>query len=182
MIEETEKNENILSDDESSTPLVKPKKGRPKNPPKIKEKKERTEAQKEVFKRAQAKIIENRAKRAEEKKIESAKLLLEKGIELPSLKQEKKIELPSKKEEEESDEEQEIVYMKKPKSKSKPKKKKIIVYQDSSSEESSSEEEQEIHIRKSKHFKTQQNKKSLIKVHQQTPVQQPQQQINYFCD
>jgi len=181
MIEETEQNENILSDDETNTPLVKPKKGRPKNPPKIKEKKERTEAQKEVFKRAQAKIIENRAKRVEQKKIESAKLLLEKGIELPSLKQEKKIELPSK-QDEESESEQEIVYMKKPKSKSKPKKKKIIVYQDSSSEEESSEEEQEIHIRKIKHFKTQQNKKSLIKVHQQTPIQQPQQQINYFCD
>ena len=182
MIEETEKTEEVLSDDDQDTPLIKPKIGRPKNPPKIKEKKPRTDAQKEVFKRAQAKIIENRAKRIEEKKIESAKLLLEKGIELPSLKQEKKIELPSKKEEESEESEQEIVYMKKPKTKIKPKKKKIIVYQDSSSEEESSEEEQEIHIRKSKHFKTQQNKKSMIKVHNQAPIQQPQQQINYFCD
>ena len=180
MIEETEKTEEVLSYVESYTPLIKPKIGRPKNPPKIKEKKPRTEAQKEVFKRAQAKIVENRAKRVEQKKIESAKLLLEKGIELPSLKQEKKIEPPQDEESEES--EQEIVYMKKPKTKTKPKKKKIIVYQDSSSEEESSEEEQEIHIKRSKHFKTQQNKKSMIKVHQQAPVQQPQQQINYFCD
>ena len=182
MIEETEKTEEVLSDDDQDTPLIKPKIGRPKNPPKIKEKKPRTDAQKEVFKRAQAKIIENRAKRIEQKKIESAKLLLEKGIELPSLKQEKKIELPSKKEEESEESEQEIIYMKKPKTKTKPKKKKIIVYQDSSSEEESSEEEQEIHIKKSKHFKTQQNKKSMIKVHNPTPIQQPQQQINYFCD
>ena len=182
MIEEVEKTEELVSDVESDTPLIKPKIGRPKNPPKIKEKKPRTEAQKEVFKRAQAKIIENRAKRVEQKKIESAKLLLEKGIELPSLKQEKKIELPSKKDEESEESEQEIVYMKKPKTKTKPKKNKIIVYQDSSSEDESSEEEQEIHIKKSKHFKTQQNKKSMIKVHQQAPVQQPQQQINYFCD
>ena len=182
MIEEVEKTEELLSDIESDTPLIKPKIGRPKNPPKIKVKRERTDAQKEVFKRAQAKIIENRAKRIEEKKIESAKLLLEKGIELPSLKQEKKIELPSKKDEESEESEQEIVYMKKPKTKSKPKKKKIIVYQDSSTDEESSEEEQEIHIKRSKHFKTQQNKKSMIKVHQPAPIQQPQQQFNYFCD
>ena len=126
MIEEVEKTEEVLSDVESDTPLIKPKIGRPKNPPKIKEKKPRTEAQKEVFKRAQAKIIENRAKRIEEKKIESAKLLLEKGIELQSLKQEKKIELPAKKDEESEESEQEIVYMKKPKTKTKPKKKKLL--------------------------------------------------------
>ena len=78
MIEATEENEIIISDDEKDTPLTKPK-GRPKNPPKIKEKKPRTEAQKAVFAKAQATIKENRAKKLEEKKIESAKLLLEKG-------------------------------------------------------------------------------------------------------
>ena len=46
-MENTEEIENQISDDEQDTPLIKPKKsvGRPKNPPKIKEKKPRTEKQ-----------------------------------------------------------------------------------------------------------------------------------------
>lgn len=197
-MENTEEIENQISDDEQDTPLIKTKKsvGRPKNPPKIKEKKPRTEKQIEAFAKAQQKIKENNEKRKEAKKIESAKLLLANGIELPShsagsretskkpmkLPAAKKIEEPEPEPEEEV--ENEIIYVKQPrKTEPKPKKKrKIIVYQDESSEEESSEEEHEVHI-KSKKFKTQQNKKSLIKVgEKKAPVVEMVQQRNFFCD
>ena len=188
-MENTEEIENQISDDEQDTPLIKPKKsvGRPKNPPKIKEKKPRTEKQIEAFAKAQQKIKENNEKRKEAKKLESAKLLLANGIELPSKKPmkfppAKKIEKPEPVAEEEV--ENEIIYIKQPrKTAPKPKKKrKIIVYQDESSEDESSEEEQEVHI-KSKKFKTQQNKKSLIKVgEKKAPVVEMVQQRIFFCD
>jgi hypothetical protein len=181
-MEEIEENENVQNE-----PLTKQKKGRPKKAIKsieisdvIPAKKERTEKQKEAFAKAQETVKANRLKKLEDKKVEASKLLLEKGIEFPA-----KIEPPVVEEEPEN----EIIYVKKQRAKPKPKKKKIIVYQDESSEESS-EEEQEIHFKKSKNFKTQQNKKSVIKVHEQP--QEPQipdnkrnyseKKISFFCD
>jgi hypothetical protein len=197
-MENTEEIENQLSDDEQNTPLIKTKKsvGRPKNPPKIKEKKPRTAKQIEAFAKVVEKNKEYKAKKLEEKKIESAKLLLANGIELPShsadsretikkpmkLPPAKKLEEPEPVPEEEV--ENEIIYVKQPrKTEPKPKKKrKIIVYQDESSEDESSEEEHEVHI-KSKKFKTQQNKKSLIKVgEKKPPAVEIVQHRNFFCD
>jgi hypothetical protein len=187
-MENPEEIENRISEDEQDTPLIKTKKsvGRPKNPPKVKEKKPRTEKQIEAFAKVVEKNKEYKAKKLEEKKIASAKLLLENGIELPT---EKPIKLPPAKKIEESEPEpeeveNEIIYVKQPrKTEPKPKKKrKIIVYQDATSEEESSEEEQEVHIR-SKKFKTQQNKKSLIKVGEKKPqAVEMIQQRNFFCD
>ena len=192
-MEEIEENENV-----QNAPLTK-QKGRPKKVVEISDaipaKKERTEKQKEAFAKAQETVKANRAKKLEDKKVEASKLLLEKGIKLPSVVRE--VDPPE-------EPENEIIYVKKPREKPKPKKKKIIVYQDESSEESS-EEEQEIHFKKSKNFKTQQNKKSVIKVHEQQHEQRstqgvllpeprgmwgsrppgdndPQKKINFFCD
>lgn len=190
-MEPTEEIEKSITDDEN-TPLTKPKSkaGRPKNPPKIKEKKPRTEKQILAFAKAQETIKANREKKKEEKKIEASKLLLSKGIELPSKqpKPQPVLNLPpaESQDTEEEEEEDEIVYVKKEK-KVKPKakkRKKIIVYQDSSSSDSSSSEEEEIDL-KPKHFKSQRNKKSLIKVYdtpQHKPVNPITQSVNYFCD
>lgn len=193
--------ENELINDENVAPLTKTKtKGRPKKvcgddavgeelppiPPKTK--KPRSDKQVEAFAKAQEKVKANRAKKLEDKKIEASKLLLEKGIELPSKQTIEKIALPPV---EKENDEVEIVHVKK--HKPKPKKKKIIVYHDNSSseEEESSEEEQEIHIKKTKHFKSQQNKKSVIKVggesvtgvqRNTTPPQSAVQKNNFFCD
>jgi hypothetical protein len=179
--------ENTINDYE--VPLTKTK-GRPKKVKPVEVeisdvkpvKKPRTEKQIEAFAKAQETVKANRAKKLEEKKVEASKLLLEKGIELPSKKSVEKIILPPAPD---LEEDHEFIYLKKEK-KQKPKpKKKIIVYHDSSSDDDvSSEEEQVIHIKKSKHFKSQQNKKSVIKVHE--PKQEPQKpqekQINFFCD
>lgn len=199
-MEKTEEIEKPMSDDEQDTPLIKMKKsvGRPKNPPKIKEKKPRTDKQIAAFAKVVEKNKEYKAKKLEEKKIESAKLLLANGIELPNVKAKQQdddvveptppVKRKSKPIEEEAEEvENEIIYVKQPRkgvaAEPKPKKKrKIIVYQDQSSDESSSEEEQEVHI-KSKSFKTQQNKKSLIKVHdKKKPLDELNHARNFFCD
>jgi len=189
-MEPTEEIEKSITDDES-TPLTKPKSkaGRPKNPPKIKEKKPRTEKQMLAFAKAQETIKANKEKKKEEKKIEASKLLLSKGIELPSKQPKPQPVLnlpPVESQDTDTEEEEEIVYVKREK-KVKPKakkRKKIIVYQDSSSSGSSSEEDEEIDL-KPKHFKSQRNKKSLIKVYdipQHKPVNPITQSINYFCD
>jgi hypothetical protein len=209
-MEPTEEMEKHLSDSEN-VPLTKSKGGRPKNPPKVKEKKPRTEKQIEAFNKAQQKIKEIREKKKEEKKIEASKLLLEKGIELPVLfkkeltenettpltkkqpKPQPVLNLPPEEGQDTGpEEEEEIVYIKKDK-KVKPipkkKRKKIIVYQDNSSDsesDSSSDEEiEEEEDLKPKHFKSQRNKKSLIKVYD-TPQHKPKPPLNhstnYFCD
>ena len=86
--------------------------------------------------------------------------------------------------------EEEIVYIKKAKAKAaapKKKKKKIIVYQDASSdsdgESDSSDSENPRQQAELHHFKSQRNKKSLVKVYDTPVKRQPErQQINYFCD
>jgi len=100
--------------------------------------------------------------------------------------------------------EEEIVYIKKAKAKAaapKKKKKKIIVYQDASSDsdgESDSSDSENYVLRTSPSatsspiyrqqaelhkFKSQRNKKSLVKVYDTPVKRQPEhQQINYFCD
>jgi len=68
---------------------------------------------------------------------------------------------------------------KKGKSKAKgKKKKKIVIYEESSD---SSDSDDEIPIPK-KQFKTQQNKKSIVKVYQNEPINKPSTKINYFAD
>ena len=104
----------------------------------------------------------------------------------PVPKQKKK---PKRREQPEAEVEEEVVYIKKAKSKAvapKKKQKKIIVYQDASSESESDDYDSDASASPppaAHHFKSQRNKKSLVKVYE-TPVnrQTVQQSMNYFCD
>jgi hypothetical protein len=120
-----------------------------------KRKQPRTEAQLKHFENMRKKREDNLKQKLLDKKIEASKILLENDVK-PKSKKTKPIE--------ESDEEEVIIIEKK--KKQKPKTKRIII-EESSSDESSEEEEQE---RKPKSkaperkFKSQQNKKSIIKI------------------
>ena len=173
---------------------------------KVREKKPRREKQLAHFANMAAKRKENIEKKKLEKKIESAKLLIENDIQVggsdpltPDRKRncaapkkeirkqlkgdaifgkgDPKEEPPS--EEEESESEEEII-VKTRKSKPKKKAKKVIIVQESESEEESEEEEIQAPKRR---LKTQQNKKSIVKVYQQEPThRQTASSQNYFCD
>ena len=158
---------------------------------KVREKKPRSEKQLAHFANMAAKRKENIEKKKLEKKIESAKLLIENDIEVAPKKEirkqlkgdaifgkgDPKEEPPS--EEEESESEEEII-VKTRKSKPKKKAKKVIIVQESESEEESEEEEIQAPKRR---LKTQQNKKSIVKVYQQEPThRQTASSQNYFCD
>jgi len=169
-----EKLKKIINDleDEKNTPLTIPKK------PKEKVKKPMSDLKKAQFEA----MVEKRKKQVEDirnsKKLQSAKILLKEVTkedikkELPKQEDIKK-ELPKKDikyKEKENSEEEEIIYLSK---KSKPKKKiKKIVIQESESE-TESEQEEEIIKKPVRNFKSAQNKKSVIKVHQ------PSQEYNY---
>ena len=169
-------NENESNDNGDEVPLLKPKRKMKKYA--------RTEKQQEAFKLIMQKRAENVAKRKEQKKIEAAKLLL-------SLQPSKEIE---------DEPVNEVI-----KKKSKPKKKLILSTSDTESEDESDNEsdvsEEKIYIaRKSikqpkkvyvikkeveeeekpvNKFKSQQNKKSVVKISNNnniTPIK------NYFCD
>ena len=161
-------------------PLLKPTK---KRGPKTNYK--RTDKQMEQFQKAYQKRQENIETRKQEKKIEAAKLLL--SIEKPKKevvkkKKKKHIVVESESEsdsyesdsEPESSEEEEIVYAKQRKSIKVPKKVYILKKDDSDDEKP---------IAKSKTFKSQQNKRSVIKVREAPPenktIYNPR---NYFCD
>jgi len=164
-----EKLKKIINDleEEKNTPLTIPKK------PKEKVKKPMSDLKKAQFEA----MVEKRKKQVEDirnsKKLQGAKILLNQALktdevkkELPKQEEVKK-ELPKKdikyKEKENSEEEEEeIIYLSK---KSKPKKKiKKIVIQESESETES--EQEEIIKKPVRNFKSAQNKKSVIKVHQ----------------
>lgn len=113
----------------------------------VKEKKPRSEKQIEAFRKTQENRKKNIELKKENNKIEAAKLLM---------KQKPKV----KKEIIDSESDEEVIIVEK-RRKSKPKR--IIV------EESDSEEEEEIKP-KEKNFKTQQNKRSIIKVNNQPTV------------
>jgi len=149
---------------ESDTEILKPKK----------ERKPRSENQKEQFKKAAIKRTENIAKSKEDKRVEAAKLLLSKGIKIP--KQEPETES-------ESESEEEIVVVKKkreikPKPKDKRKKRVVIEYSDSSDSDSSvPPSPPPTPPQKERKLVSQQNKKSLIKVNLPVPKI-----VNYFAD
>ena len=197
-----EESERESLDENEEVPLTKP----------MKSKKPRTAKQIEALAKGREKIKENVNLRREQKKIEASKLLLANGIEIPQ-KQPKRqpvLNLPAEEGDdtgESSEEEQpiqpvkmrkkpkeevedEIVYIKKAKAKAnapKKKRKKIVVYQDASSdsdgESDSSDSENPRQQAKLHHFKSQRNKKSLVKVYDTPVKRQPErQQINYFCD
>lgn len=160
--------------------------------PLLKEKKPRSAKQIEHFKNMKQKRTDNIENNKLNKKIESAKLLLEHDVSVPVKSKSKQKPPPVEVEEISSSEEEEEIIVKTKKSKkkeTKPKKKskKIVIIQesDSESEEEESEDDDEAPPAPKTHFKTQQNKKSIIKVHQSTHqhqlVQKPR-QISFFCD
>lgn len=147
----------------------------------------KTEKQMEQFKKVIAarkqKVEENKLK----KKIEASKFLLEQGI-IKEDKQEVKAELkkPAKQQaptkewdlenqtDSESSSEEQIVVVKK----KKKAKKKIIVMQSETDSESESSDEKPVVHRK---FKTQQNKKSVVKIHKEPITNIPNKNYkNYF--
>jgi len=147
-------------DIKEDTEILKPKK----------EKRKQSEKQVEQFKMATQKRAENAKTRLNERKIESAKLLLENDFKVKK-KKIKAVE-PESETESESEEEEEVIVVKK-KKRSKPKRKKIITIE-VSDDDTSSEDEEPI-VRK---MTTQQNKRSVIKVHK--PPEKPF--FNCFTD
>jgi len=131
---------------------------------KVKTRKPKTEKQMEQFK----KVVEARKKKIEDnklqKKIEASKFLLEhsaleQGItQTPTIKKKLLPKLDNDLHEDDSSSEEQVVVIKK---KKKSKKKKIIVVEEDSDD--SSEEEEEVKPVRS--LKTQRNKKSVIKIH-----------------
>jgi len=182
--------ENIIneSNDEQveDIPLLKPKRKMKKF--------ERTEKQKAAFAKTMQKRAENVELRKQQKKIEAAKLLLsENKVEIEQLnekpkvkktvKPKKQIILPVSDSELESDDEtddtEEEIYYKPRKSIKAPKKvyilKKEIIEEDS-------DDEYEQPIIKKNNFKSQKNKKSAIKMTENSYINTIPKNKNYFCD
>ena len=167
---------------DEQVPLLKEKKVRQKKP--------RSEKQLEHFANMAAKRKENIEKKKLEKKIESAKLLIEHDIQVapPSapkktIRKQLKEAIEEPQESVESASEEEII-VKTKRSKPKKKAKKVIIVQESDSE--TEEEEEEPLPQPKRRLKTQQNKKSIVKVYEQ---EQPQlqghhcsSQMNFFCE
>jgi hypothetical protein len=164
-------------------PLLKPKR--------IMKKFERTEKQKEAFAKTMQKRAENVELRKQAKKVEAAKLLLEleqqkekqavsKPVQEKKVKTKPKILLPKSDSELETDEdsesEEEIYYTKSRKSIKTPKK--VYILKKDIIEEESDDEP----IKPKTKFKSQQNKKSVIKVTENSNKNTYPQYKNYFCD
>jgi hypothetical protein len=165
------------TDIENNVPLEKTKTIKPvkeflEEPIKATEKvkKPRTEKQKAQFQQAMTKRQENIEKKKLEKKLEASKLLVEKDPNfLKQLKEpltptfEQEVKPRQKKIIEESESDESVIIIKK---KNKPKKKKTIIIEESESSSSSDEEVVQLPKPKSdRKFTTQQNKKSIIKIH-----------------
>jgi len=152
------------SESENEVPLVKEKASKKE---KINKKKIRSEKQQESFKKAFETRMNNIEKRKLEKKVEASKVLLENEFKFKEKEEVPKIKKVIKKViEPESSSEEETIIVEKRKKKKKPKTKRIIVEESSESEgetdkEDSIDEQPPI---KEKQFKSQQNKKSVIKV------------------
>ena len=137
-----------------------------------------TDKKKEQLVMAREKKNANDILRGKQKKLESAKLLLENELKQP------KQELPSKPRKEQSDteSEDEVIYIKMPKKK--PTKKQVVIQDDSSSSESEANEP--VHIKPKVFGKSHRNKKSVVKIHSNTKEERqqgtPQPFVNYFCD
>lgn len=177
---------------------VKEEKQKIKEEPVDKRKLERTEKQKEAFRKAkEARManLENRKKAILEgikAEMNSSKKLLKEENYINKLKN--KMECPSpsydKKnyisddDDEDTEIEEEIIVMKKPKPKKKKKVVKKIIMQESDSEEEEEEEEIEYIRPQSRQTKTQQHKNSKRYSGEAEHKAEPKQQIQrfYFCD
>jgi predicted DNA-binding protein (UPF0251 family) len=169
----------INNGNDMNEPLTKPIKEKKPRPPK-------TQAQLEQFEKVRLKRAESLKQKSIAKKIEASKLLLEHGIELPS-KDEPKIkeELPQAKPkyhqeltpksdtDDESDDEPPVIIVKKKKKKKQPK---TIIIEESDSDEEDVQQHYINKVKEARHFVSQQNKKSLIKVHKKNDIP------NYFVD
>jgi hypothetical protein len=182
-MEEIKENVEIIEEVVDEVPLLKPKRKMKKF--------ERTEKQKEAFAKTMQKRAENVELRKQAKKVEAAKLLLElekekqvesKPVQKKKVKPKPKIVLPKsdselESEDESESEEEEIYYTKSRKSIKVPKKvyilKKDVIEDDS--------DDEPIKPVKPK-FKSQQNKKSVIKVTENSNFKNHIQYKNYFCD
>jgi hypothetical protein len=172
-------------------PLQKPIKNMPVSintdePKPKKPRKPKTPAQLEQFERVRQKRLESLQQKTINKKIEASKLLLSHGIELPSKAEPKiKEELPQAKPkyhqeltpkddtDDESDDEPPVIIVKKKKKKKQPK---TIIIEESDSDEDDAQQHYINKVKEARHFVSQQNKKSLIKVHKKQEVP------NYFVD
>ena len=166
-------------------PEEKPKK--PKKPYTVSDKKMM------ALEMAREKKNANHALRVKQRKLESAKLLLENELIQPkktvkpagaSTEASNGAYRPIKQkivQESESEDEPQVIYIKKPKKKVK---KPIIIQQDDSSS-SGSEESDPLPVKSKSFGKSHKNKKSVVKIHKQEEPQsisQPRQFVNYFCD
>ena len=124
----------------------------------------------------------NHALRVKQRKLESAKLLLENELIQPK-KTIKPIKQKIVQEQSESEDEPQVIYIKKPKKKVK---KPIIIQQDDSSSSGGSEESDPLPVKSKSFGKSHKNSKSVVKIHKQEekpqPIPQPRQFVNYFCD
>jgi len=155
----------------------------------IKEKKPRkpkTQAQLEQFEKVRLKLAEKRQQTKLDKEIKASQLLLSHNIELPSKQPIIKEDLPQAKpqkikqslqepinndEDDDDDNAPQIIIVKK----KKKKQPKTIIVEETDSE--SDDEQQYINkVKEARNFISQQNKKSLIKVHKKNDVP------NYFVD
>jgi hypothetical protein len=162
-------------DIENNVPLEKTKTIKEAKEVKVKEKKPRTEKQKAQFQEVMTKRKENIEKKKLEKKVEASKLLAEKDPDFfkqlaPVAESEVKVKKTKAPKEptvinldDESESEESVIIVKR-KPKSKKKKKKIIVEESESSSSSSDEEVAQLPKPK-RNFVSQQNKKSIIKIH-----------------
>ena len=180
---------------DNDQPLLKPKRKMKKFP--------RSEKQQEAFKKTMEKRAENIERRKQQKKIEAAKLLLEqqqqqqqdeKSSEAEEetkkpKKKPKKIILPESDsdlntsdstEEDESDSEMYKQYIKSKKKPKADKIKRVYILKKEEVLDSDSDYEPPIISKPKKNFKSQQNKKSVIKI-TENPVYIPNVK-NYFCD
>lgn len=123
----------------------------------------------------------NHALRVKQRKLESAKLLLENELIQPK-KTVKPIKQKIVQEQSESEDEPQVIYIKKPKKKVK---KPIIIQQDDSTS-GESEDSDPLPVKLKSFGKSHKNKKSVVKIHKQEEkpqvIPQPRQFVNYFCD
>lgn len=166
------------SESENEVPLVKEKASKAEKPEKINKKKIRSEKQQESFKKAFETRMKNIEKRKLEKKVEASKVLLENEFKIKEKEEVPKVKKVIKKvvEPESSSSEEETIIVEKRKKKKKPKTKRIIVEESSESEGETDNESLDVQpepVKREKQFKSQQNKKSVIKVNGNTMDKKP---------
>lgn len=145
-----------------------------------KEKPKRAKSQKQIEQFDKLRLVRQQKieERKKQKEIEASKLLLENGYSITEKNQVKQKVSEQNDNKESEDDDEEIIYIKKEKPKRKKKTRKIIVESESESDTESEEENK----KQEKPFKSQQNKKSLIKIHQPAQKAQTKQSKNYFVD